>query len=148
MEQRQNIDKKKIYIVFFTTWIFYVIQIIIILCFTLADINYYSERVLIGDLIIFLISCGNSIIVTYSILRNKFIFYKSIILLTILLDLIIAINIIFGFVFDLKFIKYDGRDNILIIIKLLEIIPGWIIIYNYKGINVSNNDMEQFVLHL
>ena len=146
MEQRQNIDKKKIYIVFFTTWIFYVIQIIIILCFTLADINYYSERVLIGDLIIFLISCGNSIFVTYSILRNKFIFYKSIILLTILLDLIIAIyiNII---IFNKKFIKNDGMDTILIIIKLLEIIPGWFIIYNYKGINASNNNMEQPVLH-
>ena len=126
---QEPVIKSKHYI-FFSSWILYFFQIIIILSFTLGDIDYYSKCVLLGDLILFLITCGNSIFVTYSLYRNIFKFYQVAFFLTI--SYVILVVICLFFIGKKVNNNFEKRDIILIIIKLVEILPGLIIFINYK----------------
>ena len=135
MEAAQAPDTKKIYIVMFTSWISYIAQIIFILSFTIADIKYYKE-VLLLDLLLFLISCGICIFVTYSISKNNSKYYKVSIILTVLYDIIVILSI-YNLTYYLTSL-YKGKTIVSIIIKVLEIFPGVIIFINYKLINGPN----------
>jgi len=129
LNNQEPVIKSKHYI-FFSSWILYFFQIIIILSFTLGDIDYYSKCVLLGDLILFLITCGNSIFVTYSLYRNIFKFYQVAFFLTISYDILVVICLFF--IGKKVNNNFEKRDIILIIIKLVEILPGLIIFINYK----------------
>ena len=139
LNHQEPVLKRKYYI-FFSSWIFYFLQIIIILIFTLSDIDYYSKNILLGDLILFALTCSNSIFVTYSLYKNKFKFYLIAFILTILYDILVVICLYF---IGRKLNKdFEKRDIALIIIKLVEILPGLIIFINYNEmkININNNN--------
>ena len=136
---QEPVTKKKCYI-FFSSWIFYFFQIIIILSFALGDVDYYSKNILIGDLILFLITCGNSIFVTYSLYKNIFKFYQVAFFLTISYDILVLICLYF--IGKKVCNDFEKRDIVLIIIKLIEILPGLIIFINYNEMknNIENNN--------
>ena len=143
LNHQEPVIKRKYYI-FFSSWIFYFLQIVIILSFTLRDIDYYSKNILLGDLILFLITCGNSIFITYSLYKNIFRFYQIAFFLTISYDILVVICLYF---IGIKVnSNLERQDIILIIIKLVEILPGLIIVINYKEmkktlrINIHNNN--------
>ena len=141
-------DNKKIYLIFFSTWIFYVIQIIIILIFSLSNMNYYKETIVLNDLVLFLISCATCIFVTFGIARNNPSFYMSSIFSTIMYDIIVIMTLIFLFVdnfeengeYEENKNKNKGKKIVSIIIKIFELFPGFLILFNPRLIKPVNNN--------
>ena len=136
-------DNKKVYVIMFSTWIFYVIQILIILIFSLSNMDYYKETIVLNDLALFLISCGTCVFVTFAIARNNPCYYISSIVSTVIFDLIIIITLVFligdSFDYDEKK-KHKGKKIASIIIKIFELLPGFLILLNPKLINANNNN--------
>jgi len=135
-------ENKKVYVIMFSTWIFYVIQIIIILIFSLNNMDYYKKTIVLNDLALFLISCGTCIFVTFGIARNNPCYYISSIISTIIFDLVIIITLIFliGDNYDFEKKKHKGKKIASIIMKIFELLPGFLILLNPKLINGNNNN--------
>ena len=144
MEPLHPLNSKKVYILMFTVWISYVIQIINILTFTLIDMDYYTN-ILFFDLSLFLLSCSICITITFAVTRNKYNFLMCSIILAGVYDAIILLSIYF--LFSIWYNSSDDSKNItLLIIKIVEIIPSILIFINYNLIsrpinqNIINNN--------
>ena len=135
-------DDKKIYLIMFSTWIFYVIQIIIILIYSLSNMDYYKQTIVLNDLALFLISCCTCIFVTFAIARNNSTYYISSIFSTVMYDIIIIMTMYFliNDKYDYEREKSKGTKIVSIIIKTLELLPGFLILFNPKLIKASNNN--------
>ena len=136
MEPLHPTFNKKVYIVLGTCWGFYVLQIIIILIFSLINMENYKSTVMGFDLFLFINTCLICIFITFSIARNKSIYYKLAIASAALFDAMIIISIV-----SLVLNKHSNQIPILII-KIFEIIPGFVIFFNPKLIveEVNNNN--------
>ena len=130
MEPLQAPINATVLIVMFTTWIFYIIQIIFILTFTLVDLDYYKKKSLLFDLALFIDSCAICSCLTFSVARNGKLFYTTCIILSIVFDIIIFLSI-----YSLS----KKEDIVFIIIKVIELFPGIVFYIFPKLINGNNN---------
>ena len=143
MQQMQMPEaEKKKYIVMFSSWIFYVFQIIKIISYTLADVDYYQGKTLIGDISLFLLYCCVCSFLTFSVIRNKFKYYLIALILSALFDIIVVCCLV------LIIKNYSlGKDAFLIVIKIIELLPGILFFINPKLIveapnNNHNNNVQ------
>ena len=120
----------KVLIVMFTTWIFYIVQIIFILTFTLVDLDNYKEKTLLFDLALFIDSCAICSCLTFSVARNGKNFYTTCIILSVVFDILIF--------FSIYSLSKKG-DIVFIIIKVIEFFPGIVFYIFPKLINGNNN---------
>mgnify|MGYP007012578792 CR=1 FL=1 len=142
MQQMQMPEaEKNKYIVMFSSWIFYVFQIIKIISYTLADVDYYQGKTLTGDICLFLLYCCVCSLLTFSVIRNKFKFYLIALILSALFDIIVVFCLVF------IIMNYSlGKDAFLIVIKIIELLPGILFFINPKLIveapNNNNNNAQ------
>ena len=142
MEPLNPINDKKAYLVMFSIQISYIIQIIVILSFTLSNMEYYQNTMIYLDLGLFLIWCGVCILISYAFARNKSSYYKlSLFFLFMFISLIILS--IYRFFSEITN-KYPGNGNntLLLIIKIFEIIPTILIVINAKLFNNNYNQLN------
>ena len=133
-------DDKKIYLVMISTWIFYVIQIIFILSFSLSNMDYYKNTIVLNDLALFLISCGTCIFLTFGIARNNRCYYICSIISTVIFDLLVVITMTFLIGNSYNEYGHRGIKIGFIVIKSFELLPGFLILINPKLIKGSNNN--------
>ena len=129
---RQITFSKNAYIVLFTIWTFYILQIIIILVYTLKDINYYKSK-LYGDLGSFVLFCFISVFITFSITKNEKFYYNVAFVFTIFFEILIIILLIL--LIRNKYVENKNEDIFLILLKFCEIVPGCVIFFNKSIIN-------------
>ena len=136
MEPLNPIFNKKVYIVIGTCWGFYILQIIIILLFSLIDMKNYKSSVMGFDLFLFINTCLICIFITFSIARNKSLYYKLAIASAALFDAMIIISIVY------IVLNEHSNQILILIIKIFEIIPGFVIFFHPKLIveEVNNNN--------
>ena len=148
MEPLNPINDKKAYLIMFSIWISYIIQIIIILSFTLSNMEYYQNTMLYFDLGLFLIWCGVCILISYAFARNKSSYFKSS-LFFILMFICLIILSIYRIFSEIAY-RYPGNGNneLLLIIKIFEIIPTILIIINAKLFNQRINNVNNNYDHL
>ena len=142
MEPLNPINDKKAYLIMFSIWISYIIQIIVILSFTLSNMEYYQNTMIFFDLPLFLIWCGVCILISYAFARNKSSYYKlSLFFLFMFISLIILS--IYRFFSEITN-RYPGNGNntLLLIIKIFEIIPTIFIVINAKLFNQQINNVN------
>ena len=141
MEPLHPIFNKKVYIVIGTCWGFYILQIIIILLFSFLDMKNYKSSVMGFDLFLFINTCLICIFITFSIAKNKSLYYKWAIASTALFDAMIIISIVY------LILNKHSNIILLLIIKIFEIIPGFVIYFNPKLIieEVNNNNNNGIV---
>ena len=148
MEPLNPINNKKAYLMMISIWLSYIIQIIVILSFTLSNMEYYQNTMIYLDLGLFLIWCGVCILISYAFARNKSSYYKSSLffIFTFVCLIIISIYRIFSEISN----KYPGNGNntLLLMIKIFEIIPLILIFINAKLFNQQINNINNNYDHL
>ena len=132
-------NKKKLFIVLMS-WIFFVFQIIIILSYTLADMEYYKKNYLYSaDLILFILECIICDLLAINLFKNDFSYYQYLTIVVFVfevVDILSIIHIILNF-------SNKPKDYIFLIIKGIELLPGifyFIYMNSFKGNPAQNNN--------
>ena len=132
-------NKKKLFIVLMS-WIFFVFQIIIILSYTLADMEYYKKNYLYSaDLILFILECIICDLLAINLFKNDFRYYQYLTIVVFVfevVDILSIIHIILNF-------SNKPKDYIFLIIKGIELLPGifyFICMNSFKGNPAQNNN--------
>ena len=132
-------NKKKLFIVLMS-WIFFVFQIIIILSYTLADMEYYKKNYLYSaDLILFILECIICDLLAINLFKNDFRYYQYLTIVVFVfevVDILSIIHIILNF-------SNKPKDYIFLIIKGIELLPGifyFIYMNSFKGNPAQNNN--------
>ena len=132
-------NKKKLFIVLMS-WIFFVFQIIIILSYTLADMEYYKKNYLYSaDLILFILECIICDLLAINLFKNDFRYYQYLTIVVFVFEVVDILSIIY---IILNF-SNKPKDYIFLIIKGIELLPGifyFIYMNSFKGNPAQNNN--------